>query len=341
MKNLQSVLDERKNLIDEVEKKREIEKQVITNETFHEIQELEDQVQKVKDQKQSKLGKVETEYNKLSQEITDKYLPKASRALGNSLEQDHQILQEKNKYSNVSSEEIQNAIAIQRTISKLPPGSKKVILQGLKEEVRKLTQEKDLAEMQENRKITSYIATNGETCYVLTPLREKGKSDGLVDALQGKLIDCFTKAKKMTVDPGHTVEIQNPSADFYKGFLVFKIDSTEANYVARGLLQRLNNEKFTPDQLKENGITHGAEKIEYAIVSTFLKTPDKRKHSAGDHTARYKELCGKSERELTWEEVQMLDQKYATSLKNKRQNYGISLDFIPGTKTYKPKKSKK
>lgn len=254
------------------------------------LHEKDNESAKIKSAIASALSEEEKKYQKSVKEVekqgcinlnklNEDYTPKLTEALITDLTSDSKIMNERSKYFSLPKEKIEEAVNLKKSISDLKSKAKSkkeferplsVLLGYLPQETKDLIDMPGIENVNNPVNITTYVSSNGEGCYILTPITDK-PSDKLSKDIEERLLGVITRGK--VIKGRDYLYFRGESPDYANGFLFFKIisESTTPEVLAAELINKINDEHIQPDSLKESKITHVAKPLDYNIFKNFLK----------------------------------------------------------------------
>jgi hypothetical protein len=204
------------------------------------------------------------------------YAPKLTESLIADLTNDSQIMIERANYSAIPKEKIEEALKIKESLSELKSSKRfksrietplNNLLQYLPQETKDLINLPDIEKVKKQETITTYIISNSNGCYVLAPVTDK-PSDRFSKDVEEKILGVLNVGK---VGAGkETVFFKGDGPEYVHNFMMFKIDTSHPDYVAKELIKRFNNEHIQPQSFKDGNIIHKVVPLEYGLFKNFL-----------------------------------------------------------------------
>ncbi|MFA5953210.1 MAG: hypothetical protein WC812_01325 [Candidatus Pacearchaeota archaeon] len=316
----------------------------------NEITALQKEIIKKKKNKEKDTGKINSEYQGKFSNLKKDYYSTSSEALLVDLQDDEQSMSRRCYYQDFPKENIQNALEIKKTLSRIDDESKRILIDNLKDEIKELVQNSELEDTSQEKEIFSYVFNHGNKCYILTPITEDSKKNNLANLLGNKFIDMITKGKKVSPEKDKTITMKETDFNYARGYLIFEIESEDSSYLAKALIERLNNEKFTPEEMRKCNLIHKARSLDYNILKEFEitniqlneKTPKsnkrRNKYNLADIYEKIENLRTKYGNDLSMSEIKReLGSKFYFKIDNLRRNGNVELLKIKAGKTGRKK----
>ena len=311
MRSLDSKFNEKDKNITSLNSKKEEQTRTLTTEYETKLNEL---------NKYQRKGQktINTRYKNQKAKLENDFYKEAPQALISDLEFDYSILEGRCDYANVNKEQINEAIEIKKTLKNVDKKSARYILKNLNKEIKELVQYSNLEDLTQPKEIFSYIFVENGKCHILTPIKE-GSSNELTNKLENKIIDLLTKGKNI-IREEKTLEIKEANFNYKSGFLTFEIKSNDSNDIAKGIYERLNNEMFNLEELKNCGIVHKARFLEHKIFEEFSK-----KRKVYERKSKLEEATKGEKQEIS----KKLDKSEIYSLLEEGKSYEEILEIDP------------
>lgn len=270
MGNLENILNEKNDAIDKVTSK-------IASALVKEEKKYQSRVKSIEKRKHAQLN-----------ELNQDYCPKVTEALISDLTNDSQVMVERSNYTALPQEKLDEVLKIKKSIEDLKSRAKSkkeferplnVLLSYLPQETKDLINAPDIEKAKDKSQITTYVTSNGDSCYILCPITDK-PSDKLSNDIQDRLLGVITRGK--VIKGGDYLYFRGNAPDYANGFLFFKIepDSSQPEILAKELISKLNDEHIQPESFKKAGITHLVKPLDYNIFKNFLNycTPEQNQN---------------------------------------------------------------
>jgi hypothetical protein len=262
MSNLENILGEKKTRIAEAEniardalsqKEAEYKSRLIALD-----KEYEKDKDKINNSITKSLANIEGAY---SQEITE--------SLIKDLKEDYNLILAREKYGTLSEEKINQVKAIKKILSRTKKKEEKEsLLNVLVPETRNLLDVSDIAEMGKQREITTYVSANGANCYILIPALDD--STALAKSLSDKLLGVIGLGK-ITLGNERSAGFKGEEVDYPQGFIMFKLETRDPKYLAKALVDKLNDNNIQPELFKEKNLVNKAKELDFEILNNFIK----------------------------------------------------------------------
>jgi len=206
--------------------------------------------------------------------LEQKYTPKLAESLMNDLNRDVDVMGQKAKYCTYSKEKINEITNLKKVIlgikSKIKDedGSVDSLLRALPKKTQKLLNElPNIENMQDKAIITTYVSSNGAGCYILTPV-SGNPLDKFSKEIENKLLGVINVGK---VGVGKDfLYFEGESPEYVNNFLMFKIETSQPEFLKKELIKKLNDEHIQPSSFKEGNMIHRAISLDFNILKNFM-----------------------------------------------------------------------
>lgn len=342
------------------------------------LNERNDKVNKIKVSIASALDKEEKKYRLKVKSIEKKesinitnlnkdYSPILNAALMDDLTNDSKIMVERSEYFSLPQEKIDEVLKLKKSISDLKCRAKSnseienplsVLLKYLPEDTKRLLDKPIIDKIQDKVDITSYVSSNGNGCYLLSPVTDS-PSDKLSKELEDKILGVINLGKLLSGKD--YIYFKGDGPEYINGFLMFNIENSQPEILEDKLIRKLNDEHIQPNSFKEYNMIHRAVPLDYKILKDFMnyfpngynidvqeansieKKPKKNIESnVGEEIdsvvyknfkEQYEGLTQKYGHPLSRTEISQKDNPFYRSIKS-FEKQGKSLDFLPAPRNY-------
>jgi hypothetical protein len=216
-----------------------------------------------------KLSQIKSEKVLRSQEINQDYSGKLKLELLYDLKQDYALMGKKSIYLELSKTELQDMHSFDKVLSNMTQASKDFLFKKRFPKTKGILSLDDLKNIAAPSTITSYVASNGVACSLLSPIHENN-SDALSKDLKNKLYG-ITSQNRIALGGDNNLYFALEREHYPNGFMVLNFITSKPSDLARELIKKLNDNHIQPGLFKKNNITHKAISIDLNQMKNFLE----------------------------------------------------------------------